>query len=521
VSGNAVEQLQRENLTLRAELEVLRPTAHRVAALEEENQLLAEQVAWFQRYFLHRKADVVDDSSQQPLPFNEAELLSEAPQAESQQVQAHSRKKPVRRPLPTDMPRVQQIVDIPEEAKICGCGHELARIGEEKSEKLDIVPPRLRVIEQIRPKYACRHCEGTGDKEHPAVRIAPVPPTLIPKGIATPGLVSHIVTAKFVDAIPLYRQEKQFARLGVDLSRRTMADWMIVAAAASKPVLEAIERQLRGGPAALLDETPVQVMKEPGRANTKDSYAWAAVGGQPEHPVILYRYEPTRSGNVVLEILHGFEGYAQTDGFGGYDWSIESLANVIHVGCLAHTRRKFTDAANIGSNTSSAREALSLIGKVYAVERELAGSTRDEHFRAERKRRAGPHLTKLHGWLKKKEAQVPPKTALGKAVTYALSQWPKIIRYLECEHLSPDTNRVENAIRPFVLGRKNWLFAGSPRGANASMALYSLIETAKANKIDPYWYLRALFEQLPAFDPNGDYDELLPWNIVMEEPYGS
>jgi len=517
VSGNAVEQLQRENETLRAELEALRPQTLR---LEHENQALAEQLAWFRRYFLHRKADVVEDSSQQPLPFNEAEVLSETPEPESQEVRTHHRKKPVRRPLPQDMPRVQQIVDLTEEEKICGCGHELSRIGEEKSEKLDIVPPRLRVIEQIRPKYACRQCEGTGDEEHPAVRIAPVPPTLIPKGIATPGLVAYIATSKFEDSLPLYRQEKQFARMGVDLSRRTMADWMIVAAIACKPVLEAAERLLRAGPAALIDETPVQVMKEPGRANTSDSYAWAAVGGDSRHRVVLYRYEPTRSGNVVLEILDGFEGYAQSDGFGGYDWSIASLANVIHVGCLAHIRRKFTDAANIGTNASSAREALSLIAKVYAVERELAGWARDEHFRAERERRAKPLLEKLHKWLQKKAGQVPPKTAIGKAVTYALSQWDKMIRYLECEHLSPDTNRVENAIRPFVLGRKNWLFAGSPRGANASMTLYSLIETAKANNVDPYWYLRALFEQLPTFDSNGDYDELLPWNIVMRKPEG-
>ena len=453
MSGNAVEQLQRENETLRAELDALRPTAQRVAQLEQEKQLLEQEVAWFKRYFLHRTADVVDDTSQQPLPFNEAELLSEAPQAESQQVRAHSRKKPVRRPLPQDMPRIQQIVDIPEEQKTCGCGHELSRIGEEKSEKLDIVPPRLRVIEQIRPKYACPDCEGAGDEEHPAVRIAAVPPALIPKGIATPGLISHIVTAKFVDAMPLYRQEKQFARLGVELSRRTMADWMIVAASACKPVLEAIKRQLRGGPAVLLDETPVQVMKEPGRANTTDSYTWAAVGGMSDHPVVLYRYEPTRSGKVVLEILEGFAGYAQTDGFGGYDWSIDSLANVVHVGCLAHMRRKFTDAANIGNNVSSAREALSLIGKIYALERKLAEWPRDAVFRAEREKSAQPHLKKLHSWLEQKERQVPPKTALGKAVNYALSQWPKMIRYLECEHLSPDTNRVENALRPFVLGR--------------------------------------------------------------------
>ncbi len=519
MSVGAVEQLQRRVQSLESELEALRPQANRVVELEKENQLLAEQVAWFKRYFLQRTADVVEDKTQQSLPFNEAELLSEARQEGSQQVAAHTRNKPVRRPLPKQMPRIRQLVDISEEEKICGCGHELSRIGEEKSEKLDIVPPRLRVIEQIRPKYACRRCEGSGDEQQPTVRIAPVPPTLIPKGIATPGLVAHIVTAKFVDAIPLYRQEKQFGRLAVDLPRQTMADWMITAATACIPVYETIERQLRGGPAVLLDETPVQVMGEPGRANTSDSYAWAALGGESGHPVILYRYEPTRSGKVVLEILDGFKGYAQSDAFAGYDWSIASLADVVHVGCLAHIRRKFTDAANIGTtNASSAREALSLIGKIYAVERELAQWPRDERFRGERERRARPALGKLHAWLQKKQPQVPPKTALGKAVAYALSQWPKMVRYLECEHLSPDTNRVENAIRPFVLGRKNWLFAGSPRGANASMILYSVIETAKANKVDPYWYLRALFEQLPTFNPNGNYDELLPWNIVIKEP---
>ena len=520
MSGNAVEQLQRENETLRAELEMLRPKADRAAELEAEIQLLAEQIAWFKRYYMHRKADVVEDARQQPLPFNEAEMLCEAPEAEIQEVKEHTRKRPIRKPLPKDLPRVREVVDLPEEQKVCGCGHELSRIGEETSEKFDIIPPRLRVVEQVRPKYACRHCEGSEDEEHPAVRIAAVPPTLIPKGIATPGLVSHIVTSKFEDAIPLYRQEKQFRRLGIELSRRTMADWMISAATACEPVYTAIVNRLRAGPAALVDETPVQVMKEPGRANTSDSYAWAAVGGEPEHPVIIYRYEPTRSGNVVLEILNGFEGYAQSDAYGGYDWAIASLTGVIHVGCLAHIRRKFTDAANIGTNASSAREALSLIAKVYAIEREFADWKRDEHFRVERERRAQPLLEKLHRWLVKKEGQLPPKTALGKAVTYALSQWSKMIRYLECEHLTPDTNRVENAIRPFVLGRKNWLFAGSPRGANASMTLYSLIETAKANGVEPYWYLRALFDQLPAFDPSGNYDDLLPWNISIRKPEG-
>jgi transposase len=523
LNTNAVETLQTENEKLRAEIEILQRRASEVDNLQLQNEALSEELAWYRRYFLHRRSDVIEHRSQQPLPFNEAELLSEEAQegpGTRQQIGSYTRGKPARRPLPENLPRTQQVIDIPEDQKRCACGSELSRIGEEKSEKLDIEPPRLRVIEQIRPKYACRACEGSGDEDNPAVRIAPPPPTLIPAGIATPGLVAFVVISKFEDALPLYRQEKQFARLGVELSRRTMADWMIASAAACRPVLEALQRRLRSGPAILIDETTVQVMREPGRSNTSDSYVWAAVGGEPEHPVMLYRYEPTRSGNVVLEILEEYEGYAQTDGFGGYDWSIATLEKVTHVGCMAHVRRKFTDALNIGKNSPGAREAVTIIGKIYGVERELAGWPRNEAFRHEREQRVRPLLDELKDWLEKKSPRVPPTTALGKAVTYALKQWPKVDRYLECEHLTPDTNRVENLIRPFVVGRKNWLFSGSPRGANASMTLYSLIQTAKANKVEPYWYLRALFDRLPTFDPAADYDELLPWSIFRATSAG-
>ena len=244
--------------------------------------------------------------------FDEAEQIHEEKEdaeelEQSEEIRSYKRRKPKRQPLPADLPRVQEFIDIPEEEKICGCGHELIRIGEEKSEKLDMEPPRLRVIEQIRPKYACRACEGSGDEEKPAVRIAPVPATLIPGGIATAGLVAYVATAKFVDGLPLYRQEKQFERIGVALARQTMADWMIAAAGACKPVMEALLRMLRSGPAMLIDETGVQVMKEPGRANTQKSYAWAACGGDPRHPVTVrsrssesspVTSRPTRTGDT-------------------------------------------------------------------------------------------------------------------------------------------------------------------------------------------------------------------------------
>ena len=513
VSEEAVKQLQKHIEELQHELKSLRP---RAAELERENEALSEQIAWFRRYFLHRKADVVEDKSQQALPFDEAEQLSQHSETKSKNLQIvgeHSRRRPVRRPLPEDLPRERQIIDIPEEEKQCACGHRMSRIGEEKSERLDIQPPRLRVIEQVRPKYACHACEGSGDEEKPAVRIAAVPSMLIPGGIATAGLLSYIVTAKFCDATPLYRQEKQFQRLGVDLPRQTMADWMIAAATASGPVYEALERVLRSGPAVLIDETRVQVLKEPGRPNTNDSFAWAAVGGKPEHPVVLFRYDPTRSGQVALDILGDYQGYVQSDGYAGYDWSLETLPGVVHVGCMAHVRRKFVDAANDGKNRASSNQALAVIAKIYAVEGELKGLTRDQEFLTQRQTRVQPLMDDLFAWIQTKATQVPPKSALGKAVSYALNQWAKVERYLESPHLTPDTNRVENAIRPFVLGRKNWLFSGSPRGAKSSMILYSLVETAKANKVEPYWYLRRLFEALPSFPPEGDFAELLPWNI--------
>ena len=195
-------------------------------------------------------------------------------------------------PLPPNsdsVPPVERIIDLPEDQQQCGCGHRLVRIGEESSEKLDVIPPRVQMIRTVRPKYACHHCEGSGDEQHPAVRVAPAPPALIPRGLASEGLLAFIATAKFCDALPLYRQEQQFARLGVELSRRTMSDWMIAVAGACVPLIEALNAKLRAGPNLQIDETTVQVLKEPGRANTTISYLWVARGGTPSEPVLVYR----------------------------------------------------------------------------------------------------------------------------------------------------------------------------------------------------------------------------------------
>ena len=231
------------------------------------------------------------------------------------------------------------------------------RIGEETSEKLDVIPPQLRVIRTIRPNYACHGCEGSGDEERPAVRIAPMPPAIIDKGIASAGLLAYIVTSKFCDSLPLYRQEKQFARIGVELSRRTMADWMIAASEACAPLMKLLETKVRSGPLLQLDETRLQVMEEPGRANTTLSYMWVARGGPPEAPVILYHYAPSRGAEVAKEMLGDYEGYLQTDGYEVYDRACDDAKDVVHVGCLAHARRKFFDAHKSSKKAGSAEEA--------------------------------------------------------------------------------------------------------------------------------------------------------------------
>lgn len=514
MEGN-VETLVRENAQLRQENAEL---ARERTELAKKVDILAEQLAWLKRRFFGPSSEALSEADKRQLRlFNEAESCE--PQTDGPEelvrIPEHTRRQAKRQPLPEALPREEVLIDIPEEQKHCQCGAAMVRIGEETSEKLDVIPPQLRVIRTIRPKYACHDCEGSGDEERPAVRIASMPPALIDKGIATAGLLAYIVTGKFCDSLPLYRQEKQFARIGVELSRRTMADWMIAAAEACAPLMKVLEGRLRSGPLLQLDETTVQVMDEPGRENTTRSYMWVGRGGAPKATVVLYHYAPSRGAEVAKEMLGTFEGYLQTDGYEVYDRACESAKNVIHAGCWAHVRRKFFEAQKGSTKAGSAEVALSAIGKLYRAEGERNKQEKPEVFAAERRRLAEPVLGDFHTWLQRRAAQVPPETLLGKAVGYTLTQWPKLLRYLEHPAMTPDTNAVENAIRPFVLGRKNWLFSGSPRGAVASATLFSIIETAKANGHDPYWYLRGLFEKLPSAQTEGEILALAPFRAAQ------
>lgn len=437
---------------------------------------------------------------QYPL-FNEAEMVVDEVDSadEKTEVPAHTRKKPDRRPISPDLPRVDVVHDIPEDEKVCACGCELTRIGEEVSEKLDVIPQKIQVIRHIRPKYACRACEGVED-DRPTVRIAPMPPQIIPQGIVTPSLLAYILINKFADGLPFYRQSVMFGRLGVEISRATMSGWAVRAGQAVEPLIELIHREIRSGPIINLDETRVQVLKEPGRENTTNSYMWVMRGGPPGQASVLFHYAPSRAGEVAEELVGDFTGYLQTDGYAGYD-ALGKHEKIIHVGCLAHVRRKFHDVLKAGGKKKKgglAQTAINLIGQVYKKEKQARlDELRPDQILALRQDEIKLLLRKIENLLLDRKSAVPPKSLLGKAIGYALGQWPRIEAYLDHPDLTPDNNLAENAIRPFAVGRKNWLFAGSPKGAEASANIYSLIESAKANGLNPIEYLNEIFEKLP------------------------
>ena len=435
-------------------------------------------------------------------------------------IPAHSRRKSGRKPLPDSLPREEVIHDIPEEEKVCACGCQLTRIGEETSEQLHIERPKFKVIVNIRPKYACKQCEGTTDENSPTIKIAPVSPQIIPKSFATAALLAYIIIAKFIDALPLYRQESHFSRLGIDLPRATMANWMIRVADRCQPLIPLLRQEIRSGPLINTDETILQVLNEPNRKNTTKSYAWIFRGGTEENPAVIFEYHPTRAGKAARDFLKDYKGYVQSDGFSGYN-ALEEIDGITLCGCWAHARRKFVDvvkadkASKKSGKMRAADIALKHIKKLYAIEKEAKKMTAEERFQL-RQEKAKPVLCNFGLWLRETYPKTPPKGELGKAIYYSLQQWQRLNVYLEDGRLRPDNNLAENAIRPFVIGRKNWLFSGSPAGAHASATLYSLVETAKLNKLEPYKYMRYLLEKIPVTSDE-NFKALLPTRVTQEQ----
>jgi len=438
--------------------------------------------------------------------FNEAEAELDVAEEENEPAPVIAKKKPIRKKLPADLPREVIVHDIEDKTCVC-CGHELHHMGDERSEKLEFIPAQVKVIEHVRLKYSCRTCEKTGTSTQ--IKIASVPASPIPKGMATATLLSQIITSKYQYALPLYRQESLFKQYGIALSRKTMADWMIKSAELFTPLYQRLQATLLQQNVIQADETTLKVISE----DKIKSYMWLYCTGtdspnKTSTPnIVLYDYQSGRAGQCAVDYLQGFTGYLQVDGYAGYEKTAATLA-----GCWAHARRKFIEAqtAQPKGKTGKADMALSMIQKLYRIEMSLKDKSVEEKYQL-RQEKAKPLLERFYQWLAK--ANVVTKSALGKAIAYCLNQWHKLIRYLEYGHLSIDNNRAERAIKPFVIGRKNWLFSNTANGAKASAMLYSMIETAKANGLTPFDYIAHCLEQLS--NENVDIEKLLPWNVQL------
>ena len=488
----------------------------RIALLEEQLRLAASRI-------FAPKSEKLMALGQLHL-FNEAEVLGEKPDGEAQaheiEVPAHTRERGKRKPIDASLPRVRIEHDIPAEKKICACGCQLTCIGENTSEQFDISPARAQVLQHVRFKYACRSCEGASHYG-PAVVTAEMPIQPLPKSNVSPGLAAHIATSKYADGMPLYRLEGILARSRIAISRTTMATSMIRCGDVVTPLINLMHEQQLGYDVLQMDETSVQVLKEDGRPATAKSYMWVRRGGPPGQRIILFDYAPSRAGAIPMRLLDEYRGYLQSDAYAGYN-APTRRDGVIHVGCLDHARRRFVEAvkaqhAVVGHERGLAPEALLILRRIYAIEK-LArdGRMSAEQRHALRAERAKPIWDELRSWLDRNLNATPPQSLTGKAINYLAAEWPKLIRYLDDGRIEISNVLCENAIRPFVVGRKAWLFSATPAGAHASARLYSLVETARAAGLDPFDYLKRVFTLLPQATTLADVEAMLPWTVAAK-----
>lgn len=485
-----------------------------IIALREENHALKQQYNRVLEQFKlaqqrHFSRSSERNEQQLEMHFDEAEAVpvEELPQEENTVTITYTRNKPKRRSLPADLPREVVEHDISEQEKQCECGCLKQRIGEEVTEQLEIVPAQLKVIAHVRPKYACNRC-GEG------VSIAPMPRLFLPKSMATPSLVAHTLVSKYQDHLPLYRQENIWQRMGIELARNTLCGWVMAAAEVCMPMRDALLNTLLTSGYLQADETPVQVMNEPNRKNTSTSYMWLYRSAKPDKKVILFDYRETRQALWPKELLQDFKGFLQTDGYKGYDW-VGSSPDIIHLGCMAHARRPFVELTKLAKNQGKSHQAAAFFQKLYAIEKiaREANYTPEQRY-VLRLEKAKPILDKMNEWLDQSLLHAVPQSKLSQALIYMRDRWSELTRYLADGSLEIDNNGAENQIRPFALGRKNWLFSASPRGAHASALFYSLIATAVANGWNPFNYLQHLFENIRHCKKTADYVALLPFNII-------
>ena len=442
---------------------------------------------------------------EEPPVFDEPNLTPEE-QAEADAAEAeitvlgYTRKrgsrtgKSINRKLPEDFERVEKIYDIPEEDKVCACGGCLHYIGDERSEQLEIIPATIQVLVTVRKKHACRTCTD-------GIKTAHTPPVLLPKSIATPGLIAHVIIAKYEDHLPLYRQEAMWRRLDVDLARSTLCNWVLKTAEALEPLMPVLQSTLLAQGYVQADETPVQIMEINKVRLSKTAYMWVIYSGAYPTAGVIYKFAVDRGSVNPNSFFENYFGYLQSDGYAGYN-NIKKQEGVTGLCCWAHARRKFVAIVKTTKTVGSAHYAVSIIAKLYKIEKEMPLDATFEEIAEIRQTQSKPILESFFTWLQEKKKTALPKGLLCGAINYLLDRWSEFMVYLEDGRLNIDNNACENIIRPFTLGRKNWLFMGNERGGKAAAILYSLINTCKLNKINTHDYLTFLVTEFPKINPD-------------------
>jgi len=492
------------------------------ARQEQQIAELVAKLAWYEELYRLNKKKRFGPSSEktdaeQLSIFNEAEVEAKpTPEPTVEQITYTRRKQQGKREEQLEGLPVEVVEYNLPEGQVCSCcGNELHVMSTETRQELKVVPAQVKLVKHVRNVYSCRRCEDESIKT--PVVTAPMPAPVLPGSLASPSAVAYVMSQKYVESMPLYRQEQHLARFGIPLSRQTLANWMIQSAERwLSPLYARMRTHLLSQAVLHADETSLQVLHEPGREASNTSFMWLYRTGRDGPPIVLYDYQTTRASKHPVNFLSGFKGYLHVDGYAGY----HALTDVTLVGCVAHARRKFTEAlAALPKGSTAVVEAqtgLDYCNKLFAIEREVAGQSTQERFEY-RQTHSRPTLESFSAWLKYQAPRVLPKSSFGQAIAYCRNQWDKLTAFLQDGRLELDNNRGERSIKPFVIGRKNWLFCNTPKGAKASATIYSIVETAKENGLNPFLYLQFLFERLPniALSDLTQLDELLPWSPTL------
>jgi transposase len=510
----------------------VKPTST-IEKLQEENEILKQEkselelkLKWFEEQFRLHQHKLFGRSSEQTTPeqlslFNEAESEAkpEAPEPTVEEITYKRRKiKGHREEMLKDLPVETIEYFLSEEELNCHCGGRLHVMSKEVRKELKIVPAQVSVVEHVQFVYACRDCDKNDITT--TIKTAAMPKPALPGSLASASAIAHVMAEKFVKGLPLYRQEQDWMRMGIEISRQTMANWLIQSSERwLRPLYDRMQEYLLQRNIVHADETTLQVLKEPGRSADSTSYMWLYRTGRESPHIVLYDYQTTRASKHPVKFLNGFKGYLHTDGYDGYI----GMPGIVNVGCWAHARRYFSDALKAmppkkDDKISITEEGLAFCNKLFEIEKKLHDVTPEERYE-NRLKLSRPVLDKFKEWIRYNSSRVAPKVALGKALHYCKNQWDKLEGFMLDGRLEIDNNRSERSIKPFVIGRKNWLFSNTPKGATSSATIYSIVETAKENGLNPFGYFTYLFEQLPNVDikDKSSIDNFLPWSANLPD----